>query len=296
MRMERFTNYVAVGTLIAAVSIGLLGMVMWKHTLVETFFFVIALAVAAISEGLPVAMTVALAVATIRMARRNVIVRHLTAVEGLGSCTLIATDKTGTLTCNELTVREILSNNGAIYQVTGEGFSLSGNALRNGQSVVSTSDPFIDEMTRAAVLCNEADLHHRNGDWGWRGEPIFNRLMSERLLIAVFFVGFGGFLVYDVALRLGFSVVEARNILLLTIVLFENFHVGNCRSERKSAFALSPLRSPTLFFGTLAAFLIHVGAIQQAITVAQANSAEVTGVTVLDLSHVRKLAHGQPTG
>jgi Ca2+-transporting ATPase len=91
--MERFTNYVAIGTLVAAGGIGLLGVVLWEYTLVETFFFVIALAVAAIPEGLPVAITVALAVATTRMARRNVIVRQLTAVEGLGSCTLIATDK-----------------------------------------------------------------------------------------------------------------------------------------------------------------------------------------------------------
>lgn len=178
MRMERFTNYVAVGTLIAAVSIGLLGMVMWKYTPVETFFFVIALAVAAIPEGLPVAMTVALAVATTRMSRRNVIVRHLTAVEGLGSCTMIATDKTGTLTCNELTVREIRSSDGASYQVTGEGFSPRGNVLRNGQSVVSTSTPFIGEMTRAAVLCNEADLHHRNGEWAWRGDAVDIALLS----------------------------------------------------------------------------------------------------------------------
>jgi magnesium-transporting ATPase (P-type) len=90
------------------------------------------------------------------------------------------------------------------------------------------------------------------------GESIFNPLMLERLLVAVTVVGLGGFLVYDAALRLGFSLTESRNILLLTMVLFENFHVGNCRSETKSAFAISPLRSPILFFGTLAAFLIHV--------------------------------------
>jgi magnesium-transporting ATPase (P-type) len=73
-------------------------------------------------------------------------------------------------------------------------------------------------------------------------------------------VGCGGFVVYDIALRLGWSVPEARNLLLLTMVLYENFHIGNCRSETRSAFALSPLRSPVLFFGTLGAFLIHVAA------------------------------------
>lgn len=89
-------------------------------------------------------------------------------------------------------------------------------------------------------------------------EPIFNRLMLERLLVAVLVVGVGGFLVYDIAIRFGLAIEEARNLLLLTMVLFENFHVGNCRSETKSAFSSWPLRSPILFFGTLGAFLVHV--------------------------------------
>jgi magnesium-transporting ATPase (P-type) len=89
-------------------------------------------------------------------------------------------------------------------------------------------------------------------------EPIFNRLMIERVLISVFVVGLGGFLVYTFALRCGWDVVDARNLLLLTMVLFENFHVGNCRSESRSAFTFSPLRSPVLFFGTLGALLVHI--------------------------------------
>jgi magnesium-transporting ATPase (P-type) len=91
-------------------------------------------------------------------------------------------------------------------------------------------------------------------------ESVFNRLMVERTVIAMLVVGGCGFAVFDIALRLGWSVSEARNLLLLTMVLFENFHIGNCRSETRSAFALSPLRSPVLFFGTLGAFLIHVTA------------------------------------
>jgi Ca2+-transporting ATPase len=92
------------------------------------------------------------------------------------------------------------------------------------------------------------------------GEPIFNRLMLERMFVSVLIVGVGGFLVFDIAIRMGFEVADARNLLLLTMVLFENFHIGNCRSETRSAFALSPLRSPVLFFGTLGAFLLHVAA------------------------------------
>lgn len=178
VRMEKFTNYVAVGTLVAAVVIGILGILLWKYTLVETFFFVITLAVAAIPEGLPVAMTVALAVATTRMSRRNVIVRRLTAVEGLGSCTLIATDKTGTLTCNELTVREVQIAPGETYQITGEGFSPNGQVMFNGQPIDQTAESTITELIKACVLCNEADLHHRNGDWIWRGDAVDVALLS----------------------------------------------------------------------------------------------------------------------
>ncbi|HSG72172.1 MAG TPA: HAD-IC family P-type ATPase, partial [Planctomycetaceae bacterium] len=91
-RMERFTNVVALATLVTSVVIGGLAVALGRYEVSEVFLFVIALAVSAIPEGLPVAMTVALAIATTRMAKRGVIVRRLTAVEGLGSCTLIATD------------------------------------------------------------------------------------------------------------------------------------------------------------------------------------------------------------
>jgi magnesium-transporting ATPase (P-type) len=210
IRMERFTNYVAVGTVAASIVIGALGMVLGNYTLVDTFFMVIALAVSAIPEGLPVAMTVALAVATTRMARRNVIVRRFTAVEGLGSCTLIATDKTGTLTCNELTVREAYIPSEGSFSVTGHGFAPTGevwrmphgdtttvstpaaenavgNATENaagnaerGYRVAGTADdaPLLGVLAEAAVLCNEADLHRRNGDWVWRGDAVDVALLS----------------------------------------------------------------------------------------------------------------------
>ena len=172
VRMENFSNKVAVGTLATALVIGGLGIVLWDYTLKETFFFVIALAVAAIPEGLPVAMTVALAVATTRMAKRNVIVRRLTAVEGLGSCTLIATDKTGTLTCNELTVREIHLPKGELLQVTGAGFAPHGEVITTDNQVVPTGHVALEQLVRGVVLCNEAELHQRNGGWSWRGDAV----------------------------------------------------------------------------------------------------------------------------
>ena len=158
-RMEQFSLVVALAVLVAAVGIALLGIFQQGYSVVEMFMFGVALAVSAIPEGLPVALTVALAVATHRMAQRGVIVRRLPAVEGLGSCTLIASDKTGTLTCNELTVRQIYLPNGDEFEVTGSGFAPVGQVLFRGQIMGSDWLP-LARIARASVLCNEADLHH----------------------------------------------------------------------------------------------------------------------------------------
>src|SRR5690606_4432142 len=151
-RMERFTNVVAVATLVASVVIGGAAVLLGRYELSEVFLFVIALAVSAIPEGLPVAMTVALAIATTRMAKRGVIVRRLTAVEGLGSCTLIATDKTGTLTVNELTVQEVRLADGETFTVTGEGFAPLGQVLSGQQPIEPGEHPRLEALTRAGVL------------------------------------------------------------------------------------------------------------------------------------------------
>ncbi len=169
-RMEQFSRVVALSVVVAAVGIALVGIVQHGYSWLDMFLFSVALAVSAIPEGLPVALTVALAVTTRRMARRGVIVRRLPAVEGLGSCTLIASDKTGTLTCNELTVRQICLPNGDQFEVTGEGFTPVGQVLDQGQPITPDSVP-LDRIARASVLCNEADLHHADGHWTWRGDP-----------------------------------------------------------------------------------------------------------------------------
>ena len=158
-RVERFTNVITVSTLTSAAVIVVLGASLGRYTASEMFLFAVALAVAAIPEGLPVAMTVALAIAATRMARRGVIVRRLTAVEGLGSCTLIATDKTGTLTVNELTVREARLPTGEMFAATGEGFVPHGHVFSSGRPIVLDDRPDLRSLARVGVLCNEADLH-----------------------------------------------------------------------------------------------------------------------------------------
>lgn len=177
-RLERFTHVVAVAVLIAACVVAVLGVVLHNHSVHDMFLFAVALAVSAIPEGLPVAMTVALAIGTARMARRGVIVRRLAAVEGLGSCTLIASDKTGTLTCNELTVREIRLASGERFEVSGEGFVPDGEVTYKGQTVQGEMDPLLEALATVAVLCNEADLHRRNGEWTWRGDAVDLALLA----------------------------------------------------------------------------------------------------------------------
>ncbi len=170
-RMERFTRIIAAAVLATAAAVAVLGSILGGYGLKDMFMFGVALAVSAIPEGLPVALTVALAIGTTRMARRGVIVRRLTAVEGLGSCTLIASDKTGTLTCNELTVRQVRLTDGTSFEVLGEGFAPDGRFLFEGRPVEPAEFLGLEELARAVVLCNEADLHHRDHGWAWHGDP-----------------------------------------------------------------------------------------------------------------------------
>lgn len=177
-RMEKFTNRLAIVTLIAAVIIGSLGILIHGNTILDSFFFVVALAVSAIPEGLPVAMTVALAVATTRMAKRKVIVRRLAAVEGLGSCTMIATDKTGTLTCNAMTVQEVIDSNQTVWRASGEGYIPEGELSSRQFKFEKHKNEELSRLALAMVLCNEAELRKQNDEWTWSGDSVDIALLT----------------------------------------------------------------------------------------------------------------------
>ena len=169
-RMERFASRIAWGVgagvaIIAAVELARGG------APGDIFLLAVALAVAAIPEGLPVALTVALAVSMQRMARRNVVVRRLVAVEALGSCTYIGSDKTGTLTVNQLTVQRIAFAGQPAWQVTGEGVSPEGAIVAPGDT--SAQDPtLVARLCSAAVLANEAVLIKRQDRWVGQGDAV----------------------------------------------------------------------------------------------------------------------------
>ncbi len=140
----------------------------------EMFMAAVGLAVAAIPEGLPAIITIALAIGVERMARRNAIIRRLPAVETLGSVTVICSDKTGTLTRNELTVRAVVTAS-ARHEVAGTGYAPHG---RIECLDARAADPTLPAMLLAASLCNDAELHEDGGEWRLVGDPTEGALLS----------------------------------------------------------------------------------------------------------------------
>jgi len=146
------------------------GILVRGYTAGEMFMAAVGLAVAAIPEGLPAIMTITLAIGVERMARRHAIIRRLPAVETLGSVTVICSDKTGTLTAGEMTVRSVITSTGP-FEVTGVGYDPHGT-VRFGDAEVPEDDfPVLHELARAALLCNDAAVEPEEGRWVPKGDP-----------------------------------------------------------------------------------------------------------------------------
>lgn len=170
-RLDRFTRVLgALALLLVGAVIGL--RLMDGAPLQETFFVAVALAVSIIPEGLPVAVTVALSIATRRMAKRNVIVRHLPAVEGLGACTVVATDKTGTLTLNRLTAKRIWTPEHGILDIQGEGFDISAGFERVEGGADDPASRAIHALGHSSALCNDASFDPALGEASASGDTV----------------------------------------------------------------------------------------------------------------------------
>jgi Ca2+-transporting ATPase len=134
----------------------------------EMFMFGIALAVAVVPEALPAVVTISLAIGVRRMVRRNALVRRLPIVETLGSTSVICTDKTGTVTRNEMTVRQVLAGE-RLLEFSGAGYEPTGDVLEDGRLV--TPPPDLHAVLRAGVLASDARLVSREGRWQVEGDP-----------------------------------------------------------------------------------------------------------------------------
>ena len=169
IRMEQFTKQISILIVIIAIIITFI-LYLTGMAPREIFFTVVALSISAIPEGLPVSLTIALSIAANKMLKKNIIVRKLNAVEGLGSCTVIATDKTGTLTLNEQTAKIILLPNGKTHMISGQGYNGNGNVGNNNDETTN--------LITMGILNNEASLYTENHQWIHHGDSIDVALLS----------------------------------------------------------------------------------------------------------------------
>jgi len=137
---------------------------------IEMFLVAIALAVAAVPEGLPAVVTIGLSIGIRRMAKRNALIRNLPSTETLGSVSVICSDKTGTLTHNEMTVRKIWNGN-SVYDVTGSGYSKEGLFAKDGKIIDIKSDKQLNLLLKIGALCNDAKVKEENDRRKVFGDP-----------------------------------------------------------------------------------------------------------------------------
>ena len=178
-KIHQFSNillYVILGMACLTFAAGFLRGRNW----VEMFMAAVALAVGAIPEGLPAAITITLAIGVSRMAKRNAIIRKLPAVETLGSTMVICSDKTGTLTQNQMTVQDIVAG-GLRYSVSGVGYAPEGSVEDARGELDLNSNLALQEILKAGMLCNDSDLRKSETGWKVEGDPTEGALLTSAM-------------------------------------------------------------------------------------------------------------------
>ena len=176
-QMDVFARWLTLFILLVAASLLVYGYFVGHMPFAEMFMAVVGLSVAAIPEGLPAVLTITLAVGGQAMARRNAIVRRLPAIETLGAVSVICTDKTGTLTRNEMMAASLISSEHH-YVVEGDGYAPEGELRRRGASVPEPENAILSEFANAAALCNDATLRRAEGEWHAEGDPMEGALLA----------------------------------------------------------------------------------------------------------------------
>lgn len=187
-KLARFSKQLTV-VIVAIAAVTFAVGVLRGSTVTDMFVAAVALAVGAIPEGLPAAVTVVLAIGVVRMARRHAIVRHLPAVETLGSTTVICSDKTGTITANAMTVAEVVAG-AEPYRVTGTGFAPDGTVNHAERPIDPLRHPALMACLETGVLCNDAELRRDDdGDWQPVGDPTEVALLTVASKAGIDFAG-----------------------------------------------------------------------------------------------------------
>ena len=176
--LDRVGKLMAISLLAVCALVVVLVLVRLKLGVMEMLIWGVSLAVVVVPESLPAIVTVTLAFGVYRMAKKHALVRKLHAVETLGCTTFICSDKTGTLTQNQMTVRKIYTD-GQVIEVSGTGYEPRGEFRRNGDVIVPEEGSSLQKVLQISALCNDASLVATNGSWGVRGDP------TEGALIAV---------------------------------------------------------------------------------------------------------------
>ena len=176
-QMGVFSKWLTILILLVAALLLTYGYFVGHDDFNDMFMAVVGLSVAAIPEGLPTVLTITLAIGVQSMAKRNVIVRRLPAIETLGSVSVICTDKTGTLTRNEMVVASVLTHR-HMFALEGTGYEPRG-ALKLGDAHVAPSEHVVlEKLARAAAVCNDAALRNNEGVWQVEGDPMEGALLT----------------------------------------------------------------------------------------------------------------------